>query len=135
MDETRVNSLYNENFKNLKKELKLFTKLHEKRRYNAADIRFINLCLKNQVTPQFVRKTVKFDGNSYQQKAAEKKVLQIERNKHYQNLSNIDLALYGLHLKLVKHLGHIFLGKFWRMLSSYDKYKNEQKNYEIKKEI
>ena len=108
MDKTCANSLYNENFKKLKKELKLFRKLHEKRRYNAADIRFINLCLKNQKMPQFVRKSVKFDGNSYQQKAAKKKVLQIERNKHYQNLNNIDLTLYGLHLKLVKYLGHIF---------------------------
>ena len=42
---------------------------------------------------QFVRKTVKFDGNTYQQKVAEKKVLELERNKHYQNLSNIDLTL------------------------------------------
>ena len=84
--------------------------MHKKRRYIAVDIRLINLCLKNKVTPQFVRKTVKFDGNSYQQKAAEKKVLGLERNKH-QNLSDIDLALYGLHLKLVKHVG-LFLEEF-----------------------
>ena len=135
MDETRVNSLYNENFKNLKKELKLFTKLHEKGRYNAADIRFINLCLKNQVTPQFVRKTVKFDGNSYQQKAAEKKVLQIERNKHYQNLSNIDLALYGLHLKLVKHLGHIFWENFEGCYLAMINTKMSKKTMKLKKKF
>ena len=50
-----VNILY-ENFHDFKRELKIFTRLHEKRRYNAADIGFINLCFKSTVTPHFLGK-------------------------------------------------------------------------------
>ena len=117
-----------------KKNTGLFTKLHEKRRYNAADIRFINLCLKNKVMPQFVRKTVKSDGNSYQEKAAEKEMLELEWSKH-QNLSNIDLTLYRLHLKLVKHLGHIFWKNFQGCYLAMLNTKMSKKTMKLKKKF
>ena len=74
--------------------------------------------------------------NRSQQKAAEKKVLELEENKHYYNLSEIDLSLYGLHLKLVKHLWHIIWGeKNRRLLCSHVAYNNEQENFQIIEEI
>ena len=52
------------NLEEYKKDFRLFSKLQEKRRNIAADIRFIKLCLSKNVTPNFVKKIVKFDNNS-----------------------------------------------------------------------
>ena len=104
-----------------------------KRRSNAVDIRLINLYLKNKVTLQFVTKTVKFDGNSFQLKAAYQKILELERKRHHRNLCEIGLALYGLHLILVKHLGHIFWENFEELANFHTKM--NKKTSKLKKKL
>jgi hypothetical protein len=64
-------------FYNFKRALKLFARLHEKRRNKIADKRLVISCLISKEMLHFIRKIVKFDDNSSQQKAAEKKVLEL----------------------------------------------------------
>ena len=95
----------NNEMANEKKDIKQYIRLKLKRRKIAADIKFIDECQKSNITPNFVKKYVKFDHNSKFQKALERKVLQIEKNKHYKTLSDLDLKTYHLHLKLANYLG------------------------------
>ncbi|KAJ9591400.1 hypothetical protein L9F63_002006, partial [Diploptera punctata] len=48
------------------------------------DIKFINTCLELDITPKFVRKTVKNNDGSKEQKTVEKKILKMEKNKHFE---------------------------------------------------
>ena len=90
-----------------KAEIKKLLKLRTKKRLITADIRFLNRCLRYNITPKFVRKIVKYNHNSKAQIAAEKKVIEVEINEHYKRLNNLDLMVYDLHLKLSKELGHV----------------------------
>ena len=104
-DEQNFTLDFNIDLLNLKSTIKKFLKLKKKRKLITADIKFINLCLKNNVTPVFVRKIVKFKNNSRQQRALDKKVLQQEIGKHYWKLHNLDRQIYVLHLEISKILG------------------------------
>ena len=44
-------------------------------------IRFVNVCLKSIVVPQFVKEIDKFNDNRIQQKAAKENVLDVEHEK------------------------------------------------------
>ena len=104
-----------------KAEIKKLLKLRTKKRLITADIRFLNKCLTYKITPKFIRKIVKYNNNSKAQKAAEKKVIEVEINEHYKTLSDLDLKVYDLHLKLSKELGneiwHNLEEKFFEILN------------------
>ena len=82
-----------------------------------------------------MRKIVKDGKNGKQQQAAEKKVLELEKHKHYKNLSQIDLKLYSLHLKLTKNLGQIIWENFENNLLSKLNTKMRNKTLKLKKKL
>ena len=98
---------FNTNFYESKQDIKRFLELKMKQKLLTADITFLKLCQGKKVCPKFVWKTVRFNGNTASRLAAEKKVIQLEINQHFDKIRKLDLILYELNLKLKKHLGEI----------------------------
>ena len=72
------NGTSNNQLENVKKDIKLYIKPKIKREKIAADIKFINECQKTNITPNFIKKYVKFDHNSTFQRALERKVCKLK---------------------------------------------------------
>lgn len=89
-----------------KLDINQFSRLKEKFHKLKADIFFLKKCKKHNIYPNFIR--IKFSITNHitdkVNSLARKKWLLLEIKKHYATLSNMELTLYELHLKILKHL-------------------------------
>ena len=110
-----------------------YFRLKSKIKNLSADIKFLNLCLKNDVSPNFINKHLKKKSNLNtdwkQRKRLERKLIQDEISNHYGKRSELELVCYDLHLNISKVIPRLL----WDILED-DLYSFMHRSFYIKKE-
>ena len=117
-----------------KPNLNKFSRLKKKVQLLLEDIRFLQMCKKGNIIPNFIKVTCSVN-NSRTEKVisiAQKQWLNLEIKYHFEKLAKTELELYRLHLQITKSLNiaesimwYEFENQIQEQVSQLTKKKNE----------